>query len=178
MPNDLIDRRPTRAAGCEDIDADADDRRGAARGVVWGALGFEVGPGSGSPGLSDHAAAEALIGAAVGRVVGLIERPISRRTTRYATAAGEVVRVVESPSNSRRDGASQDPTRHVHAYFLRAVAGLSLAEIGRRLGVSRSSAQYSVKAGAALVGRFARARTDPRRPSPGGRPVGRNERPW
>jgi hypothetical protein len=174
MPYDLIDRR-ARGERRAEFSEDLDEGRATCRASLWSSLGFDRG---GSPELSDHAAALALVEAAVGTLAARVARPTSRRVVRWATADGPACRVIESPTRSTRYGAQRDPARNLRAYLLVEVLGLSLAEVGRRIGGTKSAAQRAKKAGALLVEAFARTRSDPRRPSVAGRPFGRNERPW
>lgn len=172
MPSDLIDRRDRSYRGRDrDDDEGDDDFLDAARSAARDYLGLPR--LHGSPELSDHQQALLCIEAACHRFAATLARPISRRTLRWHTLSGPRSRVVESPSSSSRYGHQPHAERNLRVYLYHEVLGLSLAEIGRRVGLKKSGAHRAKSAGARLALIISRSAADPRKgagPAAGRRP--------
>jgi hypothetical protein len=177
MSRDLVDRRrhashsrSESSFGDDDEPDSTDQLRLALR------LALDLPRPSGSPELTDHEAAIALIDAAVARL-SRQDLPTSRKASDRRRK--RLRPPTEAPTASTRFGAQLYPERNLRGYFYREVLAMPLSEVARRLGLnSPQSAAKATRSGAKLARAFARTKTDPRRETRIDRPHGKNERPW
>jgi hypothetical protein len=173
MGHDFVDRRePSTAARSGEL-VDGQERADA-RARLWHLLGLP--PVSGSPLLADHEAALLLVETSVARVLAALVPVYSRRSKRWKA---DPQAVMLTPTRSSRYGFQLHSGRNLRAYLYAEILDLSLAEIGRSLGMARMTVRHAKRRGASLIHAFGRDKLDPRRPPvPGSGRSAKNERPW